>query len=224
MAFFAGAGAGLISGGLGLLGGLFSKGPSISPEQQRLLQMQMQAARGLQDYSRGVPGSDPQELAAMASQRGLLGQQQRGLMGGLFSNLGAGGSPAPMDMMGNLATQFQGQQAGAMSGLFGQFLQSRKNAILQSAQAAAGALPAAQPNVPGFNIGEVLGQLGQQLMYQNAMKQWQGQQRQPLPGAQGMPGTVNVGSGASGFNFGGGLGLGAVTLDPGKLRMPGRYP
>ena len=189
MGGLAGAGTGFATGGpvgaaLGGIAGLFggSGAPSISPEQRRLLQMQMQAARGLQDYSRGVPGSYPQELAAMASQRGLLGQQQRGLMGGLFSNLGAGGSPAPMDMMGNLATQFGGQQASAMSGLFGQFVQNRKNALLQSAQVAQGAMPAAQPNVPGFNIGEVLGQLGQQLMYRNAMKQGQQGQQGGMPG------------------------------------------
>lgn len=161
----------LVSGGLSLLGGIFGGGQQMPAGQRNLLRLQHRAARELQDYSHGVPGSDPQELAALASQRGLIGQQQRATMGGLFANLGGAGSPAPMDLLSNLAMQFGGQQSAATSGLFGQFLQNRRNALLQSAQIAAGAVPASQmPQGGGLDFGSILGNLGQQYGYQQALK------------------------------------------------------
>lgn len=225
----AGAGTGFAMGGpvgaaLGGLAGLFgNSGPSISPEQRALLKLQKNAAQQLQDYSRSIPGSSPQELAALASQRGLLGQQQRGLMSGMFANLGAGGAANSDALLRDLAVQFQGQQSAAASGLFGQFLGNRQNALLQSAQIAQGALGAAQPNQPGFSLGEIIAKLAEQYAYQKALKPG-GQQGTNAPGLQPAYGTVNVGSSAPlGFNFGGGMGLGNVGLNPGRLQLPGLF-
>lgn len=160
----------------GAIGGLFGSGSSISPEQEKLLRIQKQQAKSLQQYGQGVPGSDPQELQLLASQRGLLGQQQRAMMGGLFGNLGATGSPAPMDMLQNMGMQFGGQQSAMQSNLFNQFFQNRRNAMLQSAQVAAGAVPAAQPNQPGFDFGAIFGPLAQAYAYRQSL---QGAQLQP---------------------------------------------
>lgn len=179
----------LISGGLSLLGGMLGGQPSMPKGQQNLLRLQHRAAREMGEYARGVPGSDPQELAQMASMRGLLGQQQRGMMANMFSNLGASGSPAPMDLLSNLATQFQGQQSAAQANLFGQMLTNRRNALQQSAQMAAGAVPASQMTGGGGpDFGAILGNLAQGWAYQNALKQ--GAQLQ-----QATPGTTNVGGG-----------------------------
>lgn len=174
-----GAGAGAGMGGAagpwgalagGILGGLFGSGPSISPEQRRLFNFQMRSAKDLRSYAQGIPGSDPQELQLLAQQRGLLGQQQRATMEGLFANMGGMGSPAPMDLLQNLATQFQGQQSAAAGGLFNQFFQNRRNALLQAAQIAAGAMPSAQPNQQGMDFGPVLGQIGQNWAYQQGLR------------------------------------------------------
>lgn len=169
--------------GAGLLGGLLGGGPSIPPEQRQLFRLQRNAARDLQDYSRSVPGSSADELAALASQRGLLGQQQRATIGGLFGSLGASGSPAPFDLLGNLATQFQGQQSALTGQHILNSLAARRNALLQSAQIAAGALPAAQPTQQGTDLGGILGGLGQAYAYHQGLKGLQPRQ----------PGTVNVG-------------------------------
>lgn len=159
-----------IMGAAGAIGGLFGGGPSISDEQRRLFNFQMRSAKDLRNYAQGVPGSDPQELQLLAQQRGLLGQQQRATMGGLFAGIGGMGSPAPADMMQNLAAQFQGQQSAAASGLFNQFFQNRRNALLQAAQIAAGAMPSAQPNQQGFDLGALLGPVAQGWAYQQGLK------------------------------------------------------
>lgn len=197
------------------VGGLFGGGPSIPPEQRRLLQLQTRAAKDLRTFSQGVPGSAPDELAALASQRGLLGQQQRATMGGLFANLGASGSPAQGDLLANLATQFQGQQSALTGQHILQSLQARRNALLQSAQVAAGAVPAAQPSGGGgVDFGSILGNLAQGWAYRNALNK--GPQLQ-----QATPGTVNVGGGWTQTPYGSSMWTPGAGNGPGSLpQMP----
>jgi hypothetical protein len=167
----------LLSGGLSLLGGLFGSGPSMPAGQRNLLRLQHRAGRELQEFSHTAPLSDPAERAALASQRGLMGQQQRGVMNGLFSNLGANGSPAPMDMMSGLASNFGGQQSALTAQAMQEALRRRQQALIQSAQIAAGAVPASQMTQQGADWGGILGGLGQQYGFQQAMRQ--GAQLQP---------------------------------------------
>jgi hypothetical protein len=161
----------LLSGGLSLLGGLMGGGPSMPKGQQNLLRMQHRAGRELQEFSHTAPLSDPAERAALASQRGLMGQQQRGVMSGLFANLGTQGSPAPMDMMSGLASNFGGQQSALTAQAMQEALRRRQQALIQSAQIAAGAVPASQMTQQGTDWGGILGGLGQQYGFQQAMRQ-----------------------------------------------------
>ena len=187
----------LIAGGMSLLGSLLGGGNRMPAGQRNLLNLQHRAARETGEYARGVPGSDPQELAAMASMRGLLGAQQRQAQGNLFGNLGAAGAVNPGSMMRDLAVQFGGQQQSAMGGLFGNFLQNRRNALMQSAQMAANALPASQQTQQGPDFGGIGAALGQALAYQQMMKRG-------APLQQATPGTVTAG-------MGGGAGYWAQT-------------
>jgi hypothetical protein len=178
----------LLMGGMSILGGLMGGGPSMPAGQRNLLRLQHRAGREMQEFAHTAPLSDPGERAALASQRGLMGQQQRSMMGGLFSNLGANGSPAPMDMMSNLASNFSGQQSALTAQALQEALRRRQQALMQSAQIAAGAVPASQMTQQGTDFGSIFGQLGQQMAYRDAMRQ--GPQLQ-----QGTPGIVNVGGG-----------------------------
>lgn len=171
----------LVSAGSSILGGLVG-GPSMPAGQRNLLRLQHRAAREMGEYARGVPGSDPGERAALASQRGLLGQQQRAAMGNMFGNLGASGAVSDQDMLANLMTQFQGQQSALTGAHWQNMLNARRNALVQSAQMAAGAVPASQmQQQQGPDLGAILGQLGQAYAFRQSMRQ-QPQLQQAQPG------------------------------------------
>jgi hypothetical protein len=138
-------GAGLAGAGA-LIGGIFGGGkPKIPKELQRLYALQLQQARQMQAYSRGIPLSDPQEQAALASQRGLYGEQARAgaANAGAAYNMNQGMQGLP-DFLQGLQAQQQGGLQQIQSGALQQSLLARQQAGPQAAQLAAGAVGAAQ--------------------------------------------------------------------------------
>src|SRR5437868_3542195 len=71
----------------GLIGGLFGGQQQLPPELKRLYRFQYGQADQLRRFAQSVPLSDPQEQAALASQRGLLGEQQRSNTANLTSQI-----------------------------------------------------------------------------------------------------------------------------------------
>lgn len=173
MSFWAGAGGQIVGGLLGGLGGLLGGGPSLPPELRNLYRIQARTARSLEQYGRGVPGSDPQELAALASQRALLGEQQRGQQEQLYGAFGTGALPQGnlADFMANLSNQQMGQQSAVTSQHFLNALEARRNALRQAAQtagAAAGTVRYQEPQGP--DMGAIFGQLAQQYAYSQMLR------------------------------------------------------
>lgn len=212
----AGAGAGFAAGGpigglIGGIGSLFSHKPKEDPvaQQQRLFQQNI--ANRLLQYSQGVPGSDPQELAGLASARGALGAEQRNYQGGIFSNYSPQMRTSMADMASNLASRFSAQQMALQETQLQASLQARRDALLQAAQVAPKAGAQYQPNP----LPQVLGSLMQTVAYQQA-RQKGGAQAQAAgvpPGQGGGPPDMNTG-----WNP---MGGGQVAQYPGNTPPPG---
>src|SRR5205823_7402487 len=96
--------------------------------QQRFLQ-----------YGQGVPGSSPDEQAALASQQAALGEQQLNQRNQLYAALGAnqGTGNAP-DMIGNLGSLFTAQHMAVDQQHLLNALAQRREALLQAANVGQG--------------------------------------------------------------------------------------
>src|SRR6266851_4475269 len=88
----AGAGSGFASGGPigGLIGGLTglfggSHAERQTAAQRAALAQQQAIARQLYQFSQSAPMTSPDELGALAQDRGLLGGQQRSELAGLYA-------------------------------------------------------------------------------------------------------------------------------------------
>jgi hypothetical protein len=148
----------------------------MSPEMKWLFNFQKQNAMKQQAFANSVPLSDPQELAALAQQRGLLGEEQRNAQQRVFSAMpqGAGDSNVG-DLMANLSNEQVGQRAALTAQMLQQALESRRNALLQSSQIAQGAYaPAAAPRPQQPDVGGAIARFAQQYAYDRARKQGQG--------------------------------------------------
>jgi hypothetical protein len=187
----AGGPTGAIIGGVGsLLGGLFGNStPKIPKELKRLYDMQYGLAQQQQQFSQSIPLSSPQEQAALASQRGLLGDQQRQQMGTLESqyDLVNQGTNGVGDFLSNLNNQYQGQQSAMTADALQNALLARRQAIGQAGQLAQGAGSSVQyqqqtPLGPGF------GELARLIAYNQTLhantQQQQGQAQRPNGGPQ----------------------------------------
>lgn len=165
--------AGIEVGGA-LLSGLFGgNAGELPPEQQRLYRMILKAYRDTMQYAKGIPGSDPQEQAALAQAKGLAGEGIANQRQGLLSMLGPGGANASgaADALGNFNSAAAGNLAGIDANFLLQFLQNRQNLRYGGAQGMLnGALGAASgPRVNASpDFGSLIGQLSQQIAYQRA--------------------------------------------------------
>lgn len=109
----AGAAGGFAEGGvpgaiLAGLGGLFGGGqqPHPSVAQRRALASQQQIANQLQQYGQSTPLSNQADLNSLAQALGVLGQQQRGALGGLAAS---GNILTPTGSMPDLLAGLQAQ-------------------------------------------------------------------------------------------------------------------
>lgn len=181
-----GAGVGFATGGpvgalIGGFGGLFAHGQREDPIARQQRAFQQGIADKLYNFASGVPGSDPQELAALASARGSLGADQRQYQQGIFGQFNPQMRTSLSDMASNLASRFSGQQMALQEAQLQAGLQARRDALLQAAQIAPKAGAQYQPNP----FPQMLGQLSQTLAYQMARnKDKNGQPQQP-GGGQG---------------------------------------
>jgi hypothetical protein len=168
------------------IGGLASAfgGSSQSKEQRRLFQFQSGIANRLNQFSQSIPGSSPQEIAALASQRGLLGEQQRqdrqGLMSAMDLNQLSGSAP---DALANISNQQTGQQSALTAQHLLQALNNRRDAMGQAAQVAGSAYGMAPQGGAGMaGLGQSLGGLAQMLAYMRALNKPGQVQGVPSPG------------------------------------------
>lgn len=159
--------------GLGILGGLFG-GSHFSPEQKQAMRLQKGVANRLWAYGTGVPGSDPQERAALAQALAVQGEQFANQRNQFFAQTRPEdvGLAAP-DQIGNLLAR---QMAGQMS-IQGQHLMDsfsrRRDAMMQAAQVASGLFnQAGQGQSNG--VSEALGGISQQIAYNQQKKKLQG--------------------------------------------------
>lgn len=217
-----GAGVGLLGS---VLGGLFGSQPKLPPELQQLYNLQKSMAGQLNQYSQSVPLSQPQEQAALASQRGLLGQEQRQQTGQLASQYGLvnQGTNGVGDFLTNLYNQNQGQQSALTANAMQNALLQRRAALSQASgigQAAANAVQYQQQTPLGPGFGQLARLIGyNQHMQQNQPQQANGQNAQgggggPQPGVidrTNMPGAGSP-SPTPGMDFPSptGTGLGAA--------------
>ena len=161
----------LLMSAIGGLASAFGGGGGQSKEQKRLFRFQEGIANQMRNWGQGVPGSDPQEMAALASQRALLGEQQRqdrqGLMSMLDMNQLGGSAP---DALTNLTSQQTGQQSALTAQNLLQALSNRKAALGQAAQIAGSAYGMAPQGTEMGGLGQSLGNLTQMLAYMRALK------------------------------------------------------
>lgn len=156
--------------GGGLLSGLFGGGgPQLPPELKRLYKIQAGAAQDLQHFSRSVPMSDPLEQAALASQRGLLGQQQMDQRNQLFASLSPDAMTNTPDFLTNLTNQQYGQQANLTSQNFLNSLLARRQALMGAANVAQGAAGSVNYQQP-FDLSPLLQQLSHAYAYRKASR------------------------------------------------------
>lgn len=185
-----GAGAASIGGPWGALaggviGGLFGGGkPKIPKELKRLYDLQLAQARQLQAYSHGIPLSDPQEQAALASQRGLYGEQARAgaANAGAAYNMNQGMQGLP-DFLQGLQMQQQGGLQQIQGNALQQSLLARQNAGLQAAQVAQGAVGAAQYQTQP-DLSAAFGSLAQLIGYNQTLRANGGGQQPQVQGQQ----------------------------------------
>lgn len=169
----------------GVAGGLLNKGPKVPKEVRDLYRMQMGIAHQLQGYANSVPGSDPQEEAALAQQHGLLGEQQLQQQQQLY---GAYNPATDRGNLSDLMRNLTGQQIAQRTSLDSQHLMdalaNRRNALLQASGVGQAALgPASQmPGTPGVDFSSIFGNLAQSLAYKNAR----------YPGAQNSNGVNSL--------------------------------
>jgi hypothetical protein len=172
-----------------LLGSLFGKKPGYDPAQR----MQLDIARQLQAFAQGVPGSDPQEQAALAQMRGQLGIEQGQATNAILGALPGYARTNVADLMKNLA----GSQASERSSLDMQALMEalnrRRQALLQAAQVAGSVGPK-----QGGHQSDLPAMFGQ-LAYQQAMQKAMKQPGAAPPAAQG---AANYGVGPWGMGGG----------------------
>ena len=185
--------------GVSALASAFGGGQKIPPELAALYRLQRRAARKLQDFSGSAPLSSPDERLALAQQRAMLGEQQRNQRDMLYGAQSPFVQTSPGDFLRNLTSQQVGQQSAVDSQHLLAALQARRQALLQSAQVAQGAVGAAQPQGGGMGdaFSGLLGQLAQQYAYRNTLKRGTG------GFGGGSPGNVRFGGSRVGTVGGG---------------------
>jgi hypothetical protein len=168
----------LIMTGLSGLAGLFSKGPKWDENQKR----QMRIAGDFENYGRGVPGSDPAEMASLAQGRALIGQDQLNARNRMYGALSPNATTDLGDFMRNMESSQQAQRSSFdLEQLLG-FINARRQALLSSAQISGSV------GAKGGGTQNNLPQLVGQYMYQRELnKAYQQPKAQGGGGGQAPP-------------------------------------
>lgn len=173
----------------GFLGGGNEAG-ELPPEMQRLLQMYFKRYREISRYGAGVPGSDPQEQAALAQAKALAGEGIGQNYQGLLASLGTD-NPNAADALANFRSGAQGTMANLDIQSLLSSLGARKEARFGTAPALLGqaaGIAGGQRYGGGQDIGAMLGQMASQYAYQKSYKpsgltiNYGGQQQSGGPG------------------------------------------
>jgi hypothetical protein len=191
----------------GLFGGRRQR---YSPTQQ----LQLRQAQWLEQFAGGVPGSSPQEQAALAQARGSLGQSQQQQREALYAaqpNFAQGNTG---DMMTNIGLHQTGQMMSLDIAHLINSLNARQQARLDAAAVAQGVGPREQEQ---SQVGEALSGLAYQVGQQRALRRRRpaGVQAQ----GQGTETETAVGTGELTIP---GAGAGGSWVPPG-IRAP-QYP
>lgn len=163
--------------GASLLASLFggSGQPELPPEMQRLYRYLMKISRDRLHYAKGIPGSDPQEQAALAQSRALAGNELGQQYEGLLAALGTGNANQG-DALANFRSGAGGTLAGIDANALLGFLANRQKAYMEAAQIggmAAGPGSAYGPQQGGqTDLAGVFGNLAQTYAYQKALNSY----------------------------------------------------
>lgn len=202
----------------GVLGGLFggSGKPELSPEQQQQYRLQHQISQQLMGYANSVPGSAPDEQAALANSRGQLGAEQaiqRNNVFAAYNPMTDRGNAG--DMMQHLASQQVAQNMNVTNQQMLQAMAQRRQALLNASGVGATAANIAGSGrvTPGPDFASLFGNLGQQIAYNNELNR-----RQPTaPVTNGNAGTTLTMPGVMGGVGTGGPNGSAGSLNPAPL-------
>lgn len=161
--------------------------PKMSKDQRDLLRISKGAASRLYGYGTGVPGSAPDEAAALAQDRAMLGEQQlqqrNQLLGALGANPQLGQLP---DFLTNVSSLQAAQQMALGSQHLLNSLAMRRQALGQAAGIAQGSAGLAREDASQSQLPQFLGQIAQSMAYSKAMN------RHPSAGGQGVASTQSV--------------------------------
>ena len=195
----------------GVLGGFLGSEPTLPRELKNLYRMQYGLADQMRRFSQSVPLSDPGEQAALAQERGLLGQEQNQQTGDLQSQLNL--NNALPGQIGDFATNLSNQQTGQRMALDSQHLlnalSTRRQAILQASNIAGNAAAGVKDYQQPPNFSEIFGNIAKLATQNSTMnkanqKQGQGQDTgyQPYSGATGMNQNLLASGQAPAVSFG----------------------
>ncbi len=166
-------------------------GNQMSAEQRRQLRLQNNIAQRLYAEGTGVPGSSPQEMAALASQRAQLGEQQLQQRNQSYAALGANqGAGSLGDFLQNLGGLQTAQNMNLQSQHLMNSMAMRRQALLQASGVGMSAAQLANQQGPPNQLPQMFGQLASSLAYNQAMKAG-------IPKTGGTPG-ITPGVGAPG--------------------------
>ena len=179
MAFPIGMALGAAGGLASLFGGSGDQAPVMSPQQEWAAKFLKRYAKRLMQQSQSVPGSLPQEQAALAQQKGLAGEAYGASQSNLLALLGSNGNLS--ESSGDALGQFEQGRIGNLMNIDAaslmQSLQRREGFAQQAAGAAgqvasiAGNPAGGVPGSGGMDLSGLFSSLGQQIGY--------GQQNRP---------------------------------------------
>lgn len=183
----------------GLVGG-FTGGQKLPKEARQMYQLQLDLANRLKNFGLSAPLSDPGEQAALAQQRGMLGEEQRqaqdALGTALQANPGAGNLG---DALTNMRSQFTGQRMAVANDALLQALLRRQGSLLDASRIGQAALQAGTvPKEGGQDFSGIFQNLGYLTALGRARKQMGG----PVgAGKGGVPVSPQGGYGLWGRGF-----------------------
>lgn len=174
----------------GLMGGLMGGGePQMTPQADEAYRWLRSMAKWFNQYAKGIPGSDPQEGAALAQANALLGNMFQGQRDQVMA---AGGNPwgangvNATDLMENLQSSLMANKAAMTSQHMLDSLGRRQQARGTAADImgrAAGVAQGGTYTPQGSNLASLMGNLAQSMAYTQALNR--NRPMTPAPGGGG---------------------------------------
>jgi hypothetical protein len=181
----------LLAGGIS---SLFGPKPKLTAGQK----IQLDIARRMQQMGNAAPMSNADELAGLAQQRAMLGNEQSQATGQILGAMPAYARTNTVDMEKNLASSQAGERGALDMQAIAESIARNRQALLSAGQMAGSVGAPGQMRENG--IPQLMGQLAQTYFQQQAMKQANAQNNGRVPaGGGGGSGQVAQVGGPSWF-------------------------